>query len=68
MELVGNEMLACLDGRHCAFGSHDGIAVEKANLGFTVAGEAVSFRHLRVWDARRHPTWEATKAKLLQGK
>ena len=65
VELHGKEIVAKLDGKHLAFGSHDGIAMPKANLGFTVAGESVSFKNLRVYEGTPLPTWNATKAKLL---
>jgi hypothetical protein len=69
VELRGPDILATLDGTHTAFGSHPAIDAEKANLGLTVAGEAASFRKLRVWAAAGPaPGWEAAKAKLLEGR
>lgn len=66
VELRGPDILATLDGKHTAFGSHAAIDVEKTNLGFTVAGEFASFRGLRVWDSTgTQKDWDATKAKLL---
>ncbi len=66
IELRGTEMLATLDGKETAFGSHPGLSMAKANFGFTVAGESVSFRNLRVWEGLPNKSWEATKARLLQ--
>jgi|SRR5581483_4348759 len=66
VELQGNEMLACVDGKDIAFGSHDGLNVPKANLGLTVSGASVSFKNLRVWEAQPNPDWKTTKTKLLQ--
>jgi hypothetical protein len=65
VEIVGKEMLACLDSKHVAFGAHPIIDVDKANFGLTVAGESVSFKELRVWEASPASGWEAAKAKLL---
>jgi hypothetical protein len=64
IELHGKEMLASLDGKEVAFGEHPALDVDKANFGLTVAGESVSFKDLRVWEALPNKTWETTKAKL----
>ena len=66
VELLGKEMLACLDGKHIAFGANDAIDVPKGNLGFTVPGESASFRNLRIWEAQPNSGWETTRARLLQ--
>jgi hypothetical protein len=68
IEIVGKDMLACLDGKHIAFGAHDSIDAEKANFGLTVAGDSVSFKGLRVWEATPAKDWEATKAKLIESR
>lgn len=69
VELRGADILATLDGKHTAYGSHAAIEVEKANLGLTVAGEFASFKGLRVWDsAGMQKDWDATKTKLLANK
>lgn len=66
VELRGPDILATLDGTHAAYGAHPAIDKPKANLGLTVAGESVSFKGLRVWDAAGPASgWEAAKAKLL---
>ena len=64
VELYGKEMVATLDGEHVAFGGHDALDADKANLGLTVAGESAAFKDLRVWEASANKTWDATKAKL----
>src|SRR5262249_32301754 len=68
VEILGKEMLASIDGKEVAFGAHPDIDATKANFGLTVAGESVSFKKLRVWEARPNKDWEATKAKLLQSR
>ena len=65
VELLGNEMLASLDGKDIVFGANPALDAAKANFGFTVAGESVSFKNLRVWQAERNPRWDGTRAKLL---
>ena len=64
VELRGPDILATLDGKHTAFGTHKAIDQPKTNLGFAVGGESVSFRDLGVWEAAPGKDWEATKAKL----
>ena len=66
IEVLGKEMLATVDGKHTALGSHDALNVPFANFGLTVAGSSASFKNLRIWDAQPSTTWEATKAKILQ--
>lgn len=68
VEILGKEMLACLDGKEVAFGAHEGIDVAKSNFGLTVAGESVSFKNLRVWEALPSKSWEANKARLLEAR
>ena len=65
VELQGKEMLASLDDKHVAYGSHPGIDRKKANFGLTVAGQSASFKNLRVWEAHRNAEWEPTRAKLV---
>jgi hypothetical protein len=64
VELYGPEMVVTLDGEHTLFGSDELIATEKANFGFTVAGDHMRFRNLCVWEAEAHPDWQATKSEL----
>ncbi len=64
LEIVGDTMLATVDGAHATFGSDPLLATKKANLGFTVAGQSTSFRNLRVWDAVPKQDWEKTKLTI----
>jgi hypothetical protein len=68
IELNGKEMLASLDGEHVAFGSHDALANPKGNIGLTVAGESVSFKDFKMWEAEPKGDWEAMRAKLVAGR
>lgn len=63
-EIKGKEILASLNDKHVAFGSHPGLDRKKGNIGLTVAGESVLFKNLRVWEGLPNPGWEATRAKL----
>ena len=64
VEIVGDTMLATLDGANAIYGSNELIGTQKANIGFTVSGETVSLRNLRVWEAKPNPNWEKTKASI----
>jgi hypothetical protein len=66
VELRGPDILATLDGKYTAFGTHDAINTTKTNLGLTVAGETASFKSLKVYEAKETvKDWDATRAKLL---
>jgi hypothetical protein len=65
VELLGKEMLGCLDGKHIAFGEHEALDANKANFGLTVAGESASFKNFRMWEATPNKEWAETKSKLL---
>lgn len=69
VELRGADMLATLDGKHTAFGTHEAVAKDRTNLGLTVAGETASWKGLKVWEASGPAKgWEETKKKLLESK
>ncbi|MGC4001103.1 MAG: hypothetical protein QM767_28055 [Anaeromyxobacter sp.] len=51
LEVCGKQMVATLDGDVVVAGSHDGIDVDKTNIGLPVAGEGVSFKDLKIWEA-----------------
>ena len=65
LEMVGNEMLGRCDDI-VGFGSHELIGTTKASFGFTVSGESVEFRNLRVYEAKPNPEWESLKKKLVR--
>ncbi len=64
VEMSGKDMLARLDGKEIAFGTHDGLLAPKASVGFTVQGESVSFKNLRVYEGTPLKSWDQTRAKL----
>ena len=65
VEMAGKEMLARLDGKQVAYGANDGLTALKTSVGFTVSGDAVSFKELRVYEGTPLKSWEETKAKLV---
>jgi hypothetical protein len=64
VEMAGKEMLARLDGKHVAFGANDGLTAPKTSVGFTVSGDGVSFKELRVYEGTPIREWEVTRAIL----
>ena len=66
LEMVGDTMVATLDGKVTGWGSNELFKAEKANPGLTVAGQTASFRNLRIWEAAAQPkdSWSERKAEL----
>ena len=66
IEILGEELLAQIgdDDDHISLGSDPLIATEKAKWGFTVAGDTVKFRNLKVWEALPNEEWEKTGKRL----
>ena len=67
IEFKGEEMVAAVNGKAVA-GTHPLIGTLKANFGFTVVGESVSYRNLRVWEALVNPSWEETRKVICASK
>jgi hypothetical protein len=68
-EVRGADLLATLDGKHTAFGTHEALAKDKTNFGLTVAGESASFKGLKVYEVvGAAKGWDAARAKLLEAK
>lgn len=65
VEMAGKEMLARLDGKQIAYGSHEGLVTTKHSVGFTVQGEAVSFKNLRVYEGTPSKDWDKVRATIL---
>jgi hypothetical protein len=64
VEILGQEMLASIDGDKVGFGEHELIGTQKANFGFVVTGQTASFKNLRVWEAVPNKNWAENKARL----
>ena len=63
IEFLGEEMVTMMDGKTIA-GTQPVLGHEKANFGFTVAGESAIYRNLRVWEAKPNPAWEQNKKQI----
>ena len=68
LEMVGDTMVATIDGKISGFGSDDLFKAEKANPGFTCAGQSATFRNLVIWSAKAEPkaSWKETSAKIAE--
>ena len=64
IEVSGKDMVASLDGKTVAYGSNDGVDVDKTTIAFPVAGDGVSFKQVRVWEAIPPKDHEAAWKKL----
>jgi hypothetical protein len=63
MEMVGDTMLGKVDDL-AAWGSNDLFKQDRMAPGFTVAGQSVDFRNLKISEATLNPEWESVKATL----
>jgi hypothetical protein len=68
LEMVGDTMVATIDGKISGFGSDDLFKAEKANPGFTCAGQSATFRNFVIWSAKAVPkaTWKETSVKIAE--
>ena len=66
IELVGDEMLACVDGKPVGYIKSAGIAHETKNLlGWTVLGKSALFDNFKVWEATPNPEWAAKRTEII---
>lgn len=63
LEMVGDTLLGKVDD-HVAYGTSDLFKTQKAAAGFTVGGQSVQFRNLKITEATLNPAWETLKTKL----
>ena len=68
LEMVGDTMVATIDGKLSGFGSHDLFKAEKANPGFTCGGQSATFRNFVIWSAKAEPkvTWKEASLKIAE--
>lgn len=64
-EIVGDTLVATVDGGNPIAGSQEMISQKKGNFGFTISGETVSVRNVRVWEATARSNSAEVKAKLI---
>lgn len=63
LEMVGDTMLGQVDDK-IAYGSNDLFKTDKMTPGFTVGGQSVDFRNLKISEATANPEWESVKVAL----
>jgi hypothetical protein len=63
MEMVGDTMLGMVDDL-IAYGSSDLFKQDRMTPGFTVGGQSVDFRNLKITEATKNPEWDKVKATL----
>ena len=63
MEMVGDVMLGKVDDL-AAWGSHDSFKTDHVSPGFTVSGQSVDFRNLKITEATPNPAWSKVQETL----
>lgn len=67
-EIVGDEMLASIDGKVVSYVRSAGIAhPDKKSFAFTVDFDAVHFDDVRVWTAEPNKTWAEQRTHVIAG-
>ncbi|MGA0133319.1 MAG: hypothetical protein ACO3ND_03060 [Opitutales bacterium] len=68
LEMVGDTMVATIDGKLSGFGSDDLFKAEKANPGFTCGGQSATFRNFVLWSAKAEPKagWKEASARIAE--
>ena len=66
LEMVGDTMVATIDGQISAFGSDPLFKTAKVSPGFTCGGQAATFRNFTLWSAKPEPkaTWKEASGKI----
>lgn len=63
MEMIGDTMLGQVDDI-IAYGSSDLFKQERTAPGFTVGGQSICFRNLKITEGTKNPEWDKVKATL----
>jgi hypothetical protein len=68
LEMVGDTMVATIDGKISGFGRDELFKAEKANPGFTCGGQSATFRNLVIWSAKAEPkaSWKEASAQIAE--
>jgi hypothetical protein len=66
IEILGDEMLASLDGKPLVYLQSPGIAhTTKTDFGFTINGRSLELDNVHAWAAEPNPAWAKHKQTLL---
>lgn len=68
LEMVGDTMVATIDGKLSAFGADALFKTEKVSPGFTCAGQSATFRNFSLWSAKAEPKagWKEASVKIAE--
>lgn len=68
LEMVGDTMVATIDGKVSAFGADALFKTEKVNPGFTCSGQSATFRNFTLWSAKPEAKagWKETSVKIAE--
>jgi hypothetical protein len=68
LEMVGDTMVATIDGKISGYGRDELFKAEKANPGFTCGGQSATFRNFVIWSAKPEAkaTWKEASAKIAE--
>ena len=68
LEMVGDTLVATVDGKISGFGSHELFKSEKVSPGFTCAGQSATFRHFTLWSAKAEPKagWKEASVQIAE--
>jgi hypothetical protein len=66
-EVVGDELLLCIDGKPVAYLKSGGIDHPTKNmLGFSIVGKTASIKNPRFWAATANPNWPSRRAEVIE--
>jgi hypothetical protein len=68
LEMVGDTMVATIDGQTSAFGRDPLFLTPKVSPGFTCAGQTATFRNFALWSAKPEAkaTWKDASVKIAE--
>jgi hypothetical protein len=68
LEMVGDTMVATIDGKVSAFGADALFKTEKVSPGFTCSGQSATFRNFTLWSAKAEPkaSWKDASARIAE--
>jgi hypothetical protein len=66
VEVVGDEMLLCLDGKPVGYLKSEGVDHPTKNaVGFTIGGQSIQLDKVRLWEATASASWAGRRAEVL---